>query len=55
MGGTSKACTGGCGVVFKLSPKGTRYTETVLHDFQGGTSDGNYPRAALVGVALAVI
>ena len=51
MGGTGQACTGGCGVVFKLSPKGTRYTETVLHDFQGGTNDGDYPRAALLGVA----
>jgi hypothetical protein len=35
----------GCGTVFKLSVKKKKWTETVLHDFQGGASDGAYPSA----------
>ena len=31
------ACSGGCGVVFKLDPNGK---ETVLHRFRGGKTDG---------------
>ena len=31
----------GCGVVFKLDKNGT---ETVLHRFKGGTSDGQFPK-----------
>jgi uncharacterized repeat protein (TIGR03803 family) len=42
-GGGSSACSGGCGVVFKLSPIGT---ETVLHSFTGG-ADGGIPAAGL--------
>jgi len=34
------------GTVFKLVPKGSRYTETVLHDFT--LSDGYYPTASLI-------
>jgi uncharacterized repeat protein (TIGR03803 family) len=34
------------GVVFKLTPSGTGYTETILHTFTGG-SDGAFPSAAV--------
>jgi uncharacterized repeat protein (TIGR03803 family) len=37
---------GGCGVVFKLTPSGTQWTETVLHTFEG--PDGKCPVAGLV-------
>jgi uncharacterized repeat protein (TIGR03803 family) len=36
--------SGGCGVVFKLSPSGT---ETVLYSFKGG-SDGAFPQGPLI-------
>jgi uncharacterized repeat protein (TIGR03803 family) len=35
------------GTVFKLTPSGT---ETVLHSFNGGKTDGEYPRADLIAV-----
>ncbi|MFY9631958.1 MAG: choice-of-anchor tandem repeat GloVer-containing protein [Candidatus Cybelea sp.] len=44
FGGTS--CD--CGTVFKLAPSGSRYTESVLHAFQGGTGDGLQPRGGVV-------
>jgi uncharacterized repeat protein (TIGR03803 family) len=44
LGGTSSACTYGCGTVFKLSPTGT---ETILYNFTEG-ADGAYPQAGLV-------
>jgi uncharacterized repeat protein (TIGR03803 family) len=48
-GNTNGTCSFGCGVVFKLTPKGK---ETVLHNFctQGGYSctDGAYPLARVV-------
>lgn len=37
----------GCGTVFKLSPSGGGWTETVLYRFSGG-SDGSYPNAGLI-------
>jgi uncharacterized repeat protein (TIGR03803 family) len=41
-GGGNMICTGGCGVVFELSPAGQgQWTETVLYTFQG--SDGEAP------------
>src|SRR5579872_299219 len=43
-GGSFKACTYGCGVVFKVAPDGT---ETVLHTFTGG-ADGSTPVAGLL-------
>jgi uncharacterized repeat protein (TIGR03803 family) len=46
LGGNS-ACSGGCGTVFKLSPSGSGYAETVLYRFQGGT-DGDVPLAGLI-------
>src|ERR1700683_3139460 len=42
-GGTSPACNGGCGTVFKVTPAGTL---TTLHSFS--MSDGAYPVAGLV-------
>jgi uncharacterized repeat protein (TIGR03803 family) len=52
-GGGVSACTSGsgnagCGTVFKLTPAGSGYTETVLYRFQGGTTDGWLPRSALL-------
>jgi len=44
-GGSSPNCgTGGCGVVFKIDTSGT---ETVLHSFNGGSSDGCQPAGTL--------
>jgi len=43
-GGGSSNCSGGCGVVYKLSSKGK---ETVLYSFSGGT-DGQNPLAKLI-------
>lgn len=42
-----RGCATGCGVVFKLAPKGSQYTETVLHEFAGG-DDGADPNAGLL-------
>jgi uncharacterized repeat protein (TIGR03803 family) len=36
-----------CGTVFKLSPAGDGWTESILHNFQGGT-DGCYPVGGLI-------
>jgi len=47
FGGSSSACTGGCGTVFELSPTtGGGWTETVLLSFN--TADGANPGAAVV-------
>ncbi|MGA8533354.1 MAG: choice-of-anchor tandem repeat GloVer-containing protein [Candidatus Tumulicola sp.] len=48
FGGKGTACTGGCGTVFRLTPSGSTYKERVLYSFNGGTSDGDAPRSALV-------
>jgi uncharacterized repeat protein (TIGR03803 family) len=37
----------GCGVVFKLKPRGKRYTESVLYAFQGGL-DAAVPQAGVI-------
>jgi uncharacterized repeat protein (TIGR03803 family) len=42
VGGTGLACEGGCGVVYKLTDVGGVWTQTVLHNFTGGT-DGQGP------------
>jgi uncharacterized repeat protein (TIGR03803 family) len=47
VGGGTTACAGGCGTVFRLSPSGSRYNETVLYRFQGG-ADGEGPRGTLI-------
>jgi uncharacterized repeat protein (TIGR03803 family) len=47
-GGTSTACGGGCGTVFKLTPTTSGYwKETLLHSFGGG-EDGANPTAGLI-------
>lgn len=43
-GGGSTACSGGCGIVFRVNQWGS---ETVLHEFAGGSSDGANPRGVL--------
>lgn len=45
--GGGSGCDTGCGVVFKLTPSGSQYTETVLHAFTGG-DDGTDPYAGLL-------
>lgn len=45
--GGGSGCDTGCGVVFKLTPNRSQYTETVLHEFAGG-DDGSYPYAQLL-------
>ena len=44
-GVTSGGGTSGLGTVFKITPTGT---ETVLHSFSGGTTDGSTPESGLV-------
>lgn len=39
---------GECGTVFKLTPERNGYVESVVHDFQGGASDGKFPVSPLV-------
>ena len=50
QGGTG-TCTGngvvGCGTVFKLSPSGSGFIETMRYSFQGG-SDGEFPEGSLI-------
>lgn len=46
QGGTASSPSYGCGIVFKATPNGTitpSDTETVLHSFAGGTTDGCTP------------
>lgn len=50
QGGSGTACTGGCGTVFRLTPSGSGYTESILHNFKGGTKDGDAPRSAVIMV-----
>ena len=46
-GGNFNACTGGCGVVFKLAPDGKgNWTESVLYAFNG--DDGGGPSCQLI-------
>jgi uncharacterized repeat protein (TIGR03803 family) len=42
-GGTSNSCTGGCGTIFKITPRGVL---TTLHSFDG--TDGTGPTGGLV-------
>jgi uncharacterized repeat protein (TIGR03803 family) len=52
LGGNGN-CTGGagdgCGVIFKLSPAGSGYKETIIHSFQNG-DDGAAPYSGLTNV-----
>jgi len=49
-GGTESGCgTGGCGMVFELSPgQGGSWTEQVLHNFNNNGTDGYTPSSALI-------
>jgi hypothetical protein len=48
FGGTGK-CFDGCGTVFKLTPSGSGYAESILYSFQGaGEGDGSGPGAGVV-------
>ncbi|MFY9720665.1 MAG: choice-of-anchor tandem repeat GloVer-containing protein, partial [Candidatus Cybelea sp.] len=42
-----KGSCGGCGVIFKLTPKGKSYIESTLYDFGASSKDGTVPVAAL--------
>jgi uncharacterized repeat protein (TIGR03803 family) len=44
-GGGSSQCRGGCGTVFKLSPSGSGWTLTTLHNFH--VLDGSFPASPL--------
>ena len=51
-GGGISGCAGsllnGCGSVFKLSPSGTGFTESILHNFANDRSDGTNPFGGLI-------
>jgi uncharacterized repeat protein (TIGR03803 family) len=49
IGGTFGETGGfhGYGTVFELSPSGTTWTEKILHNFAGATTDGSYPGAGV--------
>jgi uncharacterized repeat protein (TIGR03803 family) len=47
LGGGSGACIGGCGTVFKLTPKKSGYTKTTIYFFGSGT-DASLPLGTLV-------
>jgi uncharacterized repeat protein (TIGR03803 family) len=48
LGGDNPSCSDGCGTVFKLSPSGNAWTETVLYSFAGTNGDGAIPTASLI-------
>ena len=43
FGTTSSGGNAGAGVLFKLTPNGTGYTEHILHNFTGAKGDGRFP------------
>ncbi|HTA54197.1 MAG TPA: choice-of-anchor tandem repeat GloVer-containing protein [Candidatus Acidoferrales bacterium] len=45
-GGGGNGCSHGCGIVFKLTPSGTGYSESKVYTFKGG-SDGSGPSSGL--------
>jgi uncharacterized repeat protein (TIGR03803 family) len=47
-GGHTSHCAYGCGVVFKLSPTASGYSETIAHFFDGKPNDGATPSGALL-------
>lgn len=47
--GGGGSCFGGCGTVFKLTPSGTGYTESILYSFKGANyADGSGPAAGVI-------
>jgi uncharacterized repeat protein (TIGR03803 family) len=49
-GTTEAGGSSGLGTVFKLTPSGSGYTESILHSFQGPPNDGQYPISGLTPV-----
>ena len=45
--GGNTTCTLGCGVVYKMTPSGGGWTQTVIYNFTGG-NDGAYPSSGLI-------
>ena len=43
LGGGAGSCSGGCGTVYRLSPFGEQWVESVMYRFAGGLSDGWAP------------
>jgi uncharacterized repeat protein (TIGR03803 family) len=49
LGGPATGCSYvTCGTVFKLTPSGTGYSESVIYAFQGSPNDGAHPDAGLI-------
>ena len=49
IAGGSGFCQWGCGTAFELTSNGSGgFTESVLHSFKGGTSDGSSPQTGLI-------
>ena len=46
--GGDGTCYNGCGTVFKLTPSGSAYTESILYSFQGGSDGGNPSPGGLI-------
>lgn len=53
-GGGGNGCQNGCGIVFKLTPAGSRYKESALWSFRGGT-DGSGPESGVTFDATGAI
>jgi len=48
-GGTANECPGGCGTVFELTPGANgAWTETILHNFSRGSTDGFEPAGVVI-------
>jgi uncharacterized repeat protein (TIGR03803 family) len=53
-GGGGSGCETGCGLVFRLIPLGSSYSESILWNFRGN-SDGAAPTSALTPASLGVL
>jgi len=47
-GGGSTACIQGCGTVFRLTPHGNTWAESILYRFQDTPTDGYYPTGGVL-------
>lgn len=47
-GGAGACGSSTCGTIIKLTPSGSGYTESVIHNFKGAPSDGANPRSKLL-------
>jgi len=48
FGGTDSSCYYRCGAVYKITPSGQNWTESIIHNFGLGLSGGYWPWATLV-------